>query len=66
MSTSCDVALRQMPQKTIDDKSTLVQEMVGAVRQQAMTWTIADPNLSHHYDTTKPQWVNISRHVDIP
>ena len=31
-----------------DDKSTLVQVMVGAVRQQAITWANVDPVPCHH------------------
>ena len=37
-----------MPQNSIDDKSTLVQVRVGAIRQQAITWANVDPNLCHH------------------
>ena len=31
-----------------DDKSTLVQEWLGAVRQQAITWANVDPDLCRH------------------
>ena len=31
-----------------DDKSTLVQVMVAAVRQQAIIWTNVDPDLCRH------------------
>ena len=31
-----------------DDKSTLVQVMLGAIRQQAITWANVDPDLCRH------------------
>ena len=31
-----------------DDKSTVVQVMVGAIRQQAITWASVGPDLCHH------------------
>ena len=31
-----------------DDQSTLVQEWLGAVRQQAITWANVDPDLCRH------------------
>ena len=34
-----------MPQKAFGDKSTLVQIMVGARRQQAIIWANVDPDL---------------------
>ena len=37
-----------MPQTFIDDKPTLVQVMVGAIRQQSITWANVDPNICHH------------------
>ena len=37
-----------MPQITSDNKSTLVQVMLGAVRQQAIAWANDDQNLCHH------------------
>ena len=37
-----------MQQGLIDDKSTLVQVMAGAVRQQAITWTSVDQELQRH------------------
>ena len=37
-----------MPQDLTDDKSTLVQVWLGAVRQQAITWAIVDPDLCRH------------------
>ena len=37
-----------MPGNSINDKSTLVQVMFGAVRQQAITWAKVDQDLCHH------------------
>ena len=37
-----------MPQSTFDDKSTLVKELIGAVRQQAITRTKVCPDLCCH------------------
>ena len=34
-----------MPMDLTDDKSTLVQVMLGAVMQQAVTWANVDPDL---------------------
>ena len=45
MSTSCETALKWMQQNTFDAKSMLVQEMAGAVRQQAIAWANVDPDL---------------------
>ena len=44
-STSCEIVLRWMPQNPTDDKSTLVQVMACAIRQQAITWVNVDPHL---------------------
>ena len=45
MSTSCEIALRLMPQKTFDYTSVLVQV---SVRQKACTWTNVYPDLCCH------------------
>ena len=46
--TSYDIALRWVSLYLTDDKSTLVQVMAGAIRQQAITWTNVDPDLCRH------------------
>ena len=46
-SISCEIVLRWMPQDLTDDKPTLVQEWLGAVRQHSVAWIIVDPDLSH-------------------
>ena len=46
--SSCDIASRWIPHHTLDEKSTLLQVMLGVVRQQTITWTNADTNLCHH------------------
>ena len=43
LSISCEIALGWMPQDLTDD----------AIRQQAMTWAHADPDLCHHMDGNK-------------
>ena len=58
MGTSCEIALRWIPQNIFDDKSTLVQVIVGACWHQAITWRNVDPDLCCHFGITKPQWVN--------
>ena len=45
---SCEIALRWISLELTDDKSTLVQVMAWAVRQQAITWANVDPDLCHH------------------
>ena len=54
-----------MPLDVTGDKSTLVQVMLGAVRQQAITWANVDPDLcchmmalGHNELTYIPAWVN--------
>ena len=42
----CEIALIWMSLDLTDDQSTLVQVMVCAVGQQAITWANADPDLS--------------------
>ena len=37
-----------MPQDLTIEKSTLVQVMLGTLRQQAITWANVDPNLCCH------------------
>ena len=49
-----------MPMGFIDDKSTLVQVMVVAVRQQAITWTSFDPDLWCHITPTNHTELMIS------
>ena len=48
ISTSCEFALRCLPQNTFDDKSTLFRSWLGAVRQYDITWAIFDLNLCCH------------------
>ena len=45
---SCEIALGWMPLKLIDGKSTLIQIMLGTVRQQAMTWTSVNQDIRLH------------------
>ena len=45
---ACEIALIWMSVDFTDDQSTFVQVMIGAVRQQAITWTNVDPDLWHH------------------
>ena len=55
LSICCKIVLRWMPKYLIDDKSTLVREWHGAVRQQAINWTIVDQVLCRiwrHYGPT--------------
>ena len=42
---SYEIALKWMLLDLTDDK---FREWLGAVRQQAITWTNVDPDLSHH------------------
>ena len=44
----CEIALILMSLDFTDDQSTLVQVMVGAVRQQAITWANVDQDLCCH------------------
>ena len=44
----CELALRWMPQDFTNIKSTLVQEWLGAMRQQTITWARVDPDLCRH------------------
>ena len=37
-----------MPEDRTDDKSTLVQVMLGAVKQQTITWANVDQDNYHH------------------
>ena len=46
--SSLNNALWWMPQDLTDDKSTLVQVMLGSVRQQAITWASVDPDFCCH------------------
>ena len=43
----CEIALKRMSLDFTDDQSTLVQ-LIGVVRQQAITWANVDPDLCHH------------------
>ena len=45
---SREFTLKWLPQDLSDDKSTLVQVMGGAIRQQAITWANVDPDLCRH------------------
>ena len=46
-NTFYEIGLRSMPQKQIDDKSTLVQGCLVAPIQ-AITWANTDPDLYRH------------------
>ena len=48
MNIFCEIALRWTPKNSFDEKSTLINAMAGAVRQQAITWTNADSDLCGH------------------
>ena len=48
LGTCCEIALRWMPQYLINEKSILFRQWLGAVRQQAITWTNIDLDLCHH------------------
>ena len=50
----CELALRWMSLDLTDYKSTLVQVMAGAVRQQAITWANIDPDLCRHMASLGP------------
>ena len=45
---SYEIALMWISLYLTDDKSTLVQVMIGALRQQAIIWANVDPDLSRH------------------
>ena len=47
-----------MPQDLTDDKSTLVQKKLGAVRQQAITWTSVDQDIQRHMASLGPNVLN--------
>ena len=51
LGTRCEIADRWMPQNLTNEKSTLVQVMVGAVMHQAMTWANFDQYLWRHQAT---------------
>ena len=38
MSTSCEIVLKWKPQNTFNARPTLVQLIIGAIKQQAITW----------------------------
>ena len=42
LNNSCEIAVIYMPQDLINDKPTLVQLMLCAIRKQAITWTDTD------------------------
>ena len=48
MISSYDTALRWIPKDLTDDKSTSVQVMDLAVRQQAITWANINQELCRH------------------
>ena len=48
LAISGEIALKWMSQELTDDVWTLVQEWLGVVRQQAITWANVDPDLCHH------------------
>ena len=47
MNTSCEIALRWMPQKLTNKKFTF-QYWPGAVKQEVITWDSVDPDLSSY------------------
>ena len=51
---SCEIALIWMSLDFADDQSTLVQVMLGAIRQQAITWANVDSVLCHHLASLGP------------
>ena len=59
LSISFEIALRWMPHYLTGDLLTLVQ--VGAIRQQAITWAIVDPDLCCHIALHWPQSINSVR-----
>ena len=64
--SSFDNVLRWIPQDLTDDKSTLVQVRLGAVRQQAITWTSVDQDLQGHMASLGPNelseiWITIQK-----
>ena len=48
MIISCEIALIWMPRNAFDNTPTLVQVMVWAVRQQAITWENIGPDLCRY------------------
>ena len=53
--THCEIAPRWMPLNLTNGKSTLAQEWLGTIRQQAITWNNVD---RHPYSISRSQWVN--------
>ena len=49
-----EIALRWKSKGLTDDKSILGQVMLGAVRQQAITWANVDPDLCRHMVSLGP------------
>ena len=43
--TSCEMALKWMPQNTFDENQHLIRLWPGAIRHQAITWPNVDPHL---------------------
>ena len=55
---SSEIAIRWIELDLIDDKSTLVPEWLGAVRQQAITWAKYWPRSMLPYGVIRPQSVH--------
>ena len=57
-SSFCDVAIRQMPQNSFHDKSTLVQVMAWCCRATSHYLNQCWHRSGLPYSITRPQWVN--------
>ena len=58
MGTSCEIALRRMPQNTFDNKPTLVQVMAWCSQATSRYLSQCWPRSLSPYGVTRPQWVN--------
>ena len=65
LSTSCEIALRWMPQNTFDHESTLVQLIKMAWRHQAISHKLSQcwPSSMLPYTITWPQWAPFTNMV---
>ena len=59
MSTSCDIALRWMPQNTFDDKSTLIQVMAWCCLATRHNLNQRWPRSMPLHGVTSPQCVDV-------
>ena len=59
MSTSCEIALRWMPQDIFDDKSTLIQDMTWCCQATSHYLSQSSSRSVSPYAITRPEWVNI-------